>query len=86
MTEEALGAVVSRFLPGPEPGAEVAVEAGGQAHLLGDLQTVEDEVGADFIQGRGDAGDMEPVEALQKLVDVHLARSYSVMGSACGRR
>ena len=69
---EALGAEVAGFLPSPERRAEVAVEADGQALLLGGLEHVDDEAAAVGGQRRGDAAQVQPVEAVQQGVEVHL--------------
>ena len=71
---QALGAVVAGFLPGPQAGAEVAVEADGQAHLLGLAQAAQDEIGAVLVQRRGDAGQVQPVKALKQLLQIDLGQ------------
>ena len=69
---QALGAEVAGFLPGPQGGAEVAVEADGQALLLGHLEHIQNEGTAVGGQCRGDAAEVQPVEAVQQGVQVHL--------------
>ena len=69
---QALGAEVAGLVPGPEGGAEVAVEADGQALLLGNLEHINDEAAAVGGQSRGDAAQVQPVEALQQLVQIDL--------------
>ena len=70
---QAHGTVIPCFLPGPQFAAEIAVEADGKALCLGGLQTAQDEIGAALIQGGGDAGQVQPVEAVEQLVQIHLA-------------
>ena len=69
---QALGAEVAGFLPAPQGGAEVAVEADGQALFLGDLEHIQDEGAAVGGQSRGDAAQVQPVEALQQSVQIDL--------------
>ena len=69
---QALGAEVAGLVPGPEGGAEVAVEADGQALLLGLLEHIDDEAAAVGGQSRGNAAQVQPVEALQQLVQIDL--------------
>ena len=69
---QALGAEVAGLVPGPEGGAEVAVEADGQALLLGFLEHIDDEAAAVGGQSRGNAAQVQPVEALQQLVQIDL--------------
>ena len=69
---QALGAVVAGLLPAPERGAEVAVKADGQALLLGGAQAAQDEIRTIFVQRRGDAGQVQPVKAVEQLVQIDL--------------
>ena len=69
---QALGAEVTGLVPGPEGGAEVAVEADGQALFLGLLEHINDEAAAVGGQSRGNAAQVQPVEALQQLVQIDL--------------
>ena len=69
---QALGAEVAGLVPGPEGGAEVAVEADGQTLLLGLLEHIDDEAAAVGGQSRGNAAQVQPVEALQQLVQIDL--------------
>jgi len=69
---QALGAEVAGFLPAPQGGTEVAVEADGQALLLGGLEHVDDEAAAVGGQSRGDAAQVQPVEAIQQSVQIDL--------------
>ena len=69
---QALGAEVAGFLPAPQGRAEVAVEADGQALLLGLLAHIDDETAAVGSQRRGNAAQVQPVEALQQLVQIDL--------------
>ena len=69
---QALGAEVAGFLPAPQGGTEVAVEADGQALLLGGLEHVDDEAAAVGGQSLGDAAQVQPVEAIQQSVQFDL--------------
>ena len=69
---QALGAEVAGFLPGPQGGAEVAVKADGQALLLGHLEHFQDQAAAVGSQRRGNAAEVQPVEAVQQGVQIHL--------------
>ncbi len=68
---QALRAEVPRLVPGPEIAAEVAVEADRHPLLLCRLHAVQDQVLAAAAEGRRDAGQVQPVEAIQKLSQVH---------------
>ena len=71
---QALGAVVAGILPGPQRGTEVAVKADGQALLLGSAQAAQDKIGAVFVQRRGNAGQVQPVEAVKQLIQIDLGQ------------
>ena len=63
---KALGTVVPGFLPTPELGAEIAIEAGGEPQFLGHLQTFQNKIGTGFVQRRSNTGHMEPGETAQQ--------------------
>ena len=69
---QALGAEIAGFLPAPQGRAEVAIKADGQALLLGLLEHIDDEAAAVGSQSRGNAAQVQPVEALQQLVQIDL--------------
>ena len=60
------------LVPRPEGGAEVAVEADGQALLLGLLEHIDDEAAAVGAQCRGNAAQVQPVVAVQQSVQIDL--------------
>ena len=71
---QALGAIVPGLLPGPQLGAEVAVEAGNQPQFLGSFQAIENKVGTAGTKGGRNAGHMEPGKAGEQFGNVHLAQ------------
>src|SRR5699024_8367100 len=71
---QALGAEVPGLLPAPQAAAEVAVKADGQALGLGHLEHVHHQGAAVGGQGRGDAAEVQPVEAVQQGVQVHAGK------------
>ena len=69
---QAFGAEVTGFFPAPQGGAEIAIEADGQALFLGDLEHVQDQGAAVGSQSRGDAAQVQPVKAFQQSVQINL--------------
>ena len=67
---QALGAEVAGLLPAPQAAAEVAVKADGQALAFGHLEHIHHQGAAVGGQRRGDAAQMQPVEAVQQRVQV----------------
>ena len=69
---QALGAEIAGFFPAPQGGAEIAVEADGQALVFGDLEHIQNEGAAVGCQCRGDAAQVQPVVAVQQSIQIHL--------------
>ena len=69
---QTLGAVVAGFLPAPQRRAEIAVKADSQSFFFCHLQAAQDEICAIFVQRRGDARQVQPVEAVEQLIEVDL--------------